>query len=271
MIGYVDQLQTLPDLQFVTLTAIAVPASELKGRIIEMRADFKRIRDTMRKRKTPINGFLKTECNYNPQRKTFNPHFHIIISGTEVAEEVVRLWLGMLNNRGTSPEAQNIRPLDQNGLNEVFKYTTKSLTKNKHERNVVEVSVDAFNTIMEALHKTKVFQPIGCVKKTVEEDTVCDILESQNMQGLLFNDFKAWEWNRVQDDWTDQDGNKLTGYKPPDIKFHYKQFKFHVKNGNFWESLRDPFNRIYLNPLEINKRSEKQWSTNVNANSKFLG
>ena len=33
------------------------------------------------------------ECNFNPQKKTYNPHFHIITANKKIAEALKEEWL----------------------------------------------------------------------------------------------------------------------------------------------------------------------------------
>jgi len=141
MNGYGEQLKALDDIQFLTLTVKAVKKNELRGRIIEMKNDFKRVRDVLRKRKTPLNGFMKLECNYNPETKTFNPHFHIVLERESVGQEIIDLWLGCINNKKCSRKAQDLRPCDQYSMNELFKYQSKVLTKHESKSSDKHLSV----------------------------------------------------------------------------------------------------------------------------------
>ena len=54
-------------------------------------------------------GIKSLECNFNPIRKTYNPHYHLIVATKEMAEVLKKEWLKLWTKKYTSPKAQHIR------------------------------------------------------------------------------------------------------------------------------------------------------------------
>jgi hypothetical protein len=218
--GYMPQVEQLVEPQFVTLTVKAVKANELRYRITEMQSDIRKIKDLLRKRKTPINGILKLECNYNHEKKTFNPHFHIIAEGKEVAAEIVKLWLARPNNCKALEVAQNIRACDEKSLMEVFKYSSKVFIKTKKDdRGSLAVHHKALNTIMEAMSFKKTITPLGNVHRVCDE-VIGEELIAQPELGFEY-EIRPWFW--YKQDWVNSDGELLSGWKGTKLKFTYPE------------------------------------------------
>jgi plasmid rolling circle replication initiator protein Rep len=156
MQNYKESLEALPDLHFVTLTVVSVEASQLKDRIRQMNETFKQIRNLMHKRGISFNGFRKTECNFNAEAETFNPHYHLIVSGELQAFMLMNLWLE--RNEGTKFKAQDIKKADSDSFMELFKYQFKAVVS-------AEFNPQAQDTIYRAFNGIRAFQPFGNVHK----------------------------------------------------------------------------------------------------------
>ncbi len=154
--GYQQAFQEMQEPMFLTLTLPAVTAPNVKNTIQEMPITFRQIKDSIRKQGVKLRGIRKIECNYNPKRKTFNPHFHIIVEGIIEAETLVNYWLKY--NTNTVPEAQNIQQADKDSLKELVKYTTKTIVGKKFYP-------EATDTINRALKGVRTFQAYGGIKK----------------------------------------------------------------------------------------------------------
>src|SRR5690606_30649024 len=84
--------------QFVTITIKAVKEDKLKSRVDAMIRGFKKISAKHRKRHQrgtgiKLIGIKSLECNFNPVKKTYNPHLHIITANREMADIIVNDWL----------------------------------------------------------------------------------------------------------------------------------------------------------------------------------
>lgn len=209
--GYSEPLKELTDKHFVTLTVPNVPGDALKATIDDMNACFKAICETYKRRKQrgkqtwQIKGIKKIECTYNPIRKDFHPHFHVIVEGKECAENLVNDWL--IRNPKSTLKAQDLRAADDKSVHELFKYFAKLVTKTGKEH---VTHVKPLDTIFQAMWGLRVFQPIG-IKKDVTEDI--EGIQKQNVVDIDYEeDIKFWRWE--YSDWVDNNGEAMTGYLP---------------------------------------------------------
>jgi len=148
---------------FVTLTAPNVSKKDLKARIEQHLNDFVKIKDRMRKQGQKIVGIRKFECTFNPIRRDFHPHLHILIENKAHANEVLRLWLEYYPESTTS--AQDVRPADHASIKELFKYFTKITSDNSSSP---KITLPALDTIFEAVKGRRVFQSFGFKTKITE-------------------------------------------------------------------------------------------------------
>lgn len=214
MKGYSAPLAELPSKYFVTLTIPNMPGAELEGAIDHMNVTLKRIREMMRKRKTPVIGLRKLECTYNDQQDNFHPHYHLIVSGKDIADEIVRQWLERYPS--ANAKGQDVRPAGVNSAKELFKYFTKILASGGSRVNMGNgrvmikkrvVYAEPLDLIFQAMRGKRVFQPMG-IEKEVSED----IEELQSEELDESREFTMWKWNN-SGDWIDETtGECLTGY-----------------------------------------------------------
>ena len=202
--GYKKPLEAFQEPYFVTLTIPNVSADILKMTVKTMLKDYQLIIRS-RRRKTAINGIRKIECTYNAQRDDYHPHFHAIIDGRENAKYLIDEWLK--RNQSASPDAQDMRIADKGSLSELFKYTTKIVSKSKKQG--FRIYIKPLDVIFQALHGMRTFQPFGNVKM-VNEDI--DELKAETYD-IPYYESVVWQWN--DDDWYSiVNGDALTGYVP---------------------------------------------------------
>lgn len=159
---------------FVTLTIKACNSKKLKDVMRSVLLGFQRIVSKYRKRNQRDKGSLRLvgikslECNFNPQRKTYNPHLHLIVQNKEVAEVLVAEWLSTSNKGHTSPKAQNIRKVDdlEHDLIETIKYGSKIFTEPDVEKkakikNSGEIYARALYNIFNAMKGLRIFDRFG--------------------------------------------------------------------------------------------------------------
>lgn len=196
--AYSIPLLEFPKMYFVTLTAPNVEGNQLKEEINDMLKNWRGIYQYMKKNKMKVQGVRKLECTYNPHTG-YNPHFHFIVNGEEAANMIVKQWLKRYPS--ASPNAQNIKPANEGGLIELFKYAVKGVHKGKFYP-------EALDTIYQAMRGRQTFRPIG-IKKVVEENI--DGIKSQKVTFAGYAD-NQWTWNNHLKDWHNQDGELLTDY-----------------------------------------------------------
>jgi hypothetical protein len=203
--GYEEPLKKLENKYFVTLTVPNVKANDLQKTIVYMLAELKRIQETFKKRKTPINGIRKLECTYNNTRGDFHPHLHLIVSGQEVANEILSEWLKRFPE--ASHLAQHATPATDGSVKELFKYFTKLITKVDGK---VQVSIPALDTIFTAMKTRRVFQPLGKIKKVSEE-----IEEIQSQEYEIEEQHEIHQWEQESYDWVNiATGECMTAFCP---------------------------------------------------------
>lgn len=196
---------------FVTLTIPNVGGSDLKATIREMIVSFIRIKDVFRHKRSELRGIRKVECTYNARENSFHPHFHMIVDGELAAAELIDRWLKAYPQANRA--AQDMRPADEGSMIELFKYTTKLVTKSdiKREDGKAEINIypEALDVIFKALYKIRTFQAYGGITKVpVSEDI-------EEIQAELFTDLDAltaevWNWIQPVSDWVSTDGECLT-------------------------------------------------------------
>ena len=82
---YAEAILKLEDLYLVTLTNVNVLKGELNDETSRMVEVISKIRVNMRVQGIKLNGYKSFECTYS-RYKGFNPHFHLVVQGKEVAE-----------------------------------------------------------------------------------------------------------------------------------------------------------------------------------------
>ena len=95
------------DPYFVTLTVKACKEDKLNRWIYGMFKAFNLIHGRCKKRHqrgtgTMLIGIKSLECNFNPIKKTYNPHFHIIVPNYDVALLLKKEWLNQWRPKNKS-------------------------------------------------------------------------------------------------------------------------------------------------------------------------
>lgn len=83
---------------FVTLTVKACAKNKLNATIKAMFKAFRNIQDIQKKREARngdfhLMGIRSLECNFNPVKSSYNPHFHLIVPNRKTAEFLIESWL----------------------------------------------------------------------------------------------------------------------------------------------------------------------------------
>lgn len=223
MNGYVDQIMSLGDIEFVTLTIPNCSGGDLNTIVDRMlKQIILIIRNFREKRGIRISGIRKLEITYNVKTDTFHPHLHLLVdknSGHLIVDE----WLkrnpdakreGWDYKKKCMVPLQVVQKADNGSLAEIFKYTTKIIVSKKGQ---MDVYLKPLNTILECLYKRRCFQPFGIVKM-VSEDV--DDLDGNEYIDLPDNGGGITEWVWKDCDWVNGKST-LTGYIPPDIEFNF--------------------------------------------------
>lgn len=209
--GYLNPLQEMTAPHFVTVTVPNVPGKELRHTLVGMVQSSANITRALKRLKMAVNGIRKIECTYNVERDDFHPHLHFILDGEDVAKQFIEQWLKRYPS--AARDAQNYKPvIDTNGgggIKELFKYTTKIITKTKADGNF-NIYIAPLDTIFRAMKGMRTFQNFGNVKRI--DDEINDLL-ADDYSDIEPYDFVVWQWER--NDWRNMaNGKMLTNYRP---------------------------------------------------------
>ncbi len=210
---YLILLREWPDKHFVTLTVPNCSGVDLLATIDQMKAVFNRIKEQLKKqhrrgqRAAPLVALRKLECTFNPRRRDFHPHFHLIVRDLDTANELRELWLHHFPS--ASWDGQDVKPADDKSVLELFKYFTKLVTSKEKEGRII--SVGPLDTIFQAITGQRTFQAFNCTTTKETSDEEADELAAQ------LEIEATYEWHQAVTDWVDKStGELLTGYAPDD-------------------------------------------------------
>ncbi len=207
---YLPTIQSWEEKYFVTLTVPNCPGEELKATIKEMKAVFNRIRQRItmqfrgKKRAAQLVGLRKLEATYNPSRKDYHPHFHLIVNDRAVADDLRKYWLTHFQE--AKWQGQDVRQADDRSALEMFKYFTKLVSSHSKERLIL---VDPLDVIFQAVAGERTFQAFNVkVTKEATDEEAEALAEELTTEAV-------YQWQQDATDWVDiETGELLTGYEP---------------------------------------------------------
>lgn len=207
--GYLKPLEQMKEPYFVTVTIPNVTGKELRHSLVGMVQTSANITRVLKRLKMAVNGIRKIECTYNVEQDTYHPHLHFIFDGEAVSKKFIDEWL--IRYPHASSSGQDFKPVTNygGGIKELFKYTTKIVTKTKATGDY-NIYVPALDTIFRAMKGMRTFQNFGNIKRV--NDEINDLL-ADDYTDIEPYDFVVWQWER--NDWRNMaNGNMLTNYKP---------------------------------------------------------
>jgi hypothetical protein len=155
------------------------------------------------------------ECNFNPERRSYNPHFHVLVLNEDMANLLVNEWLRLWTPKFTNRKAQKIRKVDntERDLIEVVKYGSKIFTESEGKRTTsrhnrtYRVYVSAHYNIISSMKGLRLFERFGLdlnVNKTHERKP-----------SIQLTDYEELHYYLEIMDWINEDtGESLSGFKP---------------------------------------------------------
>lgn len=205
--GYLGEMQRFRNPYFVTLTKKTVTAEDLPASMAYMAETWRKIADTARKSRKKFRGVRKAECTIRPGG-LYHYHFHLVIEGKGNAQWLINTWLDRMGDQADA-RAQDMRPANDNSLKELFKYFTKLTAKDKAGK-VELIDPKRMDVIFQAMRGKRVFQPFGGIR-ILSEEIEARIGECYDH---LENEVQLWKW--YKEDWINELGECLTGYRPND-------------------------------------------------------
>lgn len=214
---YLPVLQAWPEPHFVTLTIRSQPLRNLNKFMGGMNQAFRKIYSNLKKRNQrgkgiKVMGIRSLECNFNPAKRTYNPHFHLIVPNKETGEILTAEWLKIWTRKFAMPIAQKNEKVFNNevALIEVVKYGSKIFTEpdvNKKARTKGESKLyaAALDNILTAMKGLRIFERFGFNLTHTE---------AENSSSNLVTLYKEWDFDISKFDWINRDGIRLTDYQP---------------------------------------------------------
>ena len=225
-------LDQTPNLYFVTLTqGKRVEGPELRNTIKRMLKTFadaiKNLKQNKRRAKVDsrINCIRKLEITYCVVRKTHHPHIHALIQGEQNAKDLLCYW--MSHNPKCKIDGQHITPYKQGKYLEIFKYITKTTTKDKETGEERANPYKATDEQVQALDRVRTLAVYGFEKPHPEnhqpdnEETLDDV-EPKGGLPLRFEYVphgQNWNWYELEtgEPLTRYDATKVSEtLRPPD-------------------------------------------------------
>lgn len=219
--AYLPVIEKWKQPYFLTLTIKAVKHKDLRQRMKDIIEAFRLIKDKIRKRSQrgqgpKLKGIKALECNYNPQARTYNPHFHLVLETKEMGELLLNEWLLHWGICLAHPDAQWLRPVGnkERDLIETIKYGIKIFTepdprkdKRKQGPKRRDIYILAMYNIIQAMKGLRIFERFGFnLPKT----------EKKVSETRLIADYKEWEFAPEVFDWiSSEDCRRLSGYILP--------------------------------------------------------
>lgn len=155
-------------------------------------------------------GIRSLECNFNNIRRTYNPHFHLIVPDLETAEIIIKEWLKIWTPKHAIRKCQDIRPVKdaEKDLIETIKYGTKIFsdpTVNKFKNKTVKpfIYVSAIDNILHVMRNKRLFDHFGFkVPKRAHEKEAKDV-----------DEYESWFWQLERSDWENIQDSKETLFR----------------------------------------------------------
>ena len=216
---YLPVVQTWEAPQLVTLTSRSVSALWLKKRMGKTLRALKIITDRHRKRSQrgigqSIRAIRSMECNFNPSKRSYNVHLHLLVPDKTTAELLISEWLKLWTPEHAGRQAQHFRAVEdlESGLIEAVKYGSKVFTQPDPDKKLkgkepALLYAKAFYNILKAMKGHRLFERIGFNLPAKEKNP-----------GLVteLTQFEEWKYEPEWRDWTnDSLCETLTHYLPP--------------------------------------------------------
>ncbi len=214
---YLPVIQTWEDPHFVTLTQKSVPAEKLELWFLGVNKAFRQIKNKYRKQsqrggEIKFMGIKSLECNFNPKRKLYNPHLHLVLPNKAMADLLIKEWQEKWTAKYTSPLAQHQRRVGnlRQDLIETIKYGSKIFTdfdKNTKGKMPPKIYIAAMINIYKAMKPYRLFERFGFNLPKQEKNGVKTVIPADQCKDFVYAP-EVYDWVDTKN------GEGLTGYAP---------------------------------------------------------
>jgi hypothetical protein len=211
---YINYTKEWKEPYLVTLTIKSIYKNNLSRYIkTEMKNTLRKIINKHYKRHQKglgikLQGIRSLECNFNPKKQTYNPHYHLIVPDKETAEIFISEWL-YYNKEKAGIQSQHMRRIKntEKDMTEVIKYGTKIFTdpemkKGKGKKTDFKIYVAALENIIHAYRNVRQYEHFGFkVSPTPKSKKPYEINK----------ELKQWTFDHKEMNWTNDhiEGQKL--------------------------------------------------------------
>jgi hypothetical protein len=204
---YLPIISTWPEPHFVTITAKSVDLNHIAKQMKSLLNGFQQITSKHRKRAQrgrgkKLVGIKSLESNFNPQKKTYNPHFHLLVADRQMADIIVKEWLDKCPSHLARPSAQKISKIwdNETALIEVVKYGSKIFTEpdvnsKTAKKGDCDIYAAALDNIFSAMKGHRIFERFGFNLPTLHKEG----------KTSLITDFIEWTFEPKVFDWINHD------------------------------------------------------------------
>jgi hypothetical protein len=216
---YLPIIQEWEEPQFLTLTIRAGKEHNLKRHLDGVYRAFNQIKDKHRKRfergkGQKLMGIKSLECNFNPDKKTYNPHLHLLLPNKEIAELLIDEWLKKWTPRLANRKTQLNIPIQdkENTLIEIVKYGSKiftepDLNKKSKAKHPPKIYAAALYNIYKAMKGHRLFERFGF---DLPKNTV-----TYKSNSVYTQNYNEWHYDSELRDWYNKEyDERLTSYNP---------------------------------------------------------
>jgi hypothetical protein len=217
--SYTKVINTFSEPYMLTLTLRNCKGKDLRFTIQQMQSFFRYFNKQQTKAGYKNKYLRKLEVTFNHDKTTYHPHYHIVTENKPLADRILSDWL-LFYGSATNLKAQNVKICDSNAKIELFKYFTDIIKK---KDGIYKFEPLAFDLIISALDRIRIFQPVGIKKMTDPEQIE---LFSQEISEVLHE--SEYYYDERVADWVGfHNKTHLTGYKPSE------KFKMMVESIGF--------------------------------------
>jgi hypothetical protein len=204
------------DPHFLTLSRPNVSGQQLHNEVRILLAALPKIARAVRRTDgLEVVAIRKLEITYNPKRRDFHPHIHLVVSNLWAAVALTNRWLEKFptaDRRGQDLQEANRETI----AGELFKYFTKLIVKGLDKKQATPPPA-ALDTIFKAVRGLRTFQAMGFtlpVADVADEDLELNT-STESPVSPAGRSIIQWTWGTELTDWIDfETGELLTGYEP---------------------------------------------------------
>ncbi|MEP6465848.1 MAG: protein rep [Parafilimonas sp.] len=217
---YLPVIRTWTDPQFLTLTIKSVSAERLSVIMRKMVQGFQIIKAKYSKKNqrgqaNKLIGIRSLECNFNPKRKTYNPHWHFILPDKNTADLILQEWMQLWNRKQkkwTHEDAQYVRPVksSEKDLVEVIKYGAKIFSDPEgrkrppkgSKRMIYALALDNIYCAMKGL---RLFERFGFNVPAIKKNS---------LPSRVVTDYEEWIYSVNKRSWINEHEETLFKFYP---------------------------------------------------------